>query len=746
MVSQTPHLSIGAMKIPCLLLFLLNLLRFSASAPSPLTFSNNEANPVGNHIASYFHKCHTHVVDLAAKVPFNYGTSEVPRTLYVYPGSYLGNDSIYYEISGTEDRRAMRIRTIHQKIKTFNCMLTMISVFQGIIDFKRGATTLPRVLNQGNVLSYGESSTLKQIMPHYVVVFTVPDNVSSPEEKRINSEAFMRGVIRTVFGRKFTANLPALFALQTSSKPLKGFLYCWYCAKEHEQTAFSCSSSAHCPVMMMETYLGVLAKSRRDIPWTYVKKDKVVMPSTMRRFCPLTLGQKSSCLGEEIDIVVSFLTEGSNRSVVAAIVQKGIFKDGLPCITYKRVAPNEHAVDIVLVGRSVQFRFITSDGVQSDQPSFATFAAPFSGSLWLSLGVTLILLAVFRAAMSSLRFRDALPRSIIGFASLLIDHVTSDVLRSLRFPRTLGVMMNCWIFAAIVVTTCYKSIMKSNYMTEQKYTTRWKSFKEIENFTFIYAESIYEEFWREFTKREFRVWKGKLNVCKKDRNSYDRTCVLSHEPLFWKSQCLLFQESTDDRFACEIFNLALLGEYMHSAQIFAGNQIFHKWFGQKTLLLQRMTNQSRIRPFSRIRKVIREELLQPRTAFVSAAETFEADWKIFKKVSRRLNVRFAHSQEGENFGSIFGYELTGGFNEYVRNAMHVRGEMLMESGIFWLWKKWERLRRAFRVRNRTVEGKEFVELSFGNSDVHLVFYIYLISVTVAVLVGGAECLLKWSSS
>ena len=84
------------------------------------------------------------------------------------------------------------------------------------------------------------------------------------------------------------------------------------------------------------------------------------------------------------------------------------------------------------------------------------------------------------------------------------------------------------------------------------------------------------------------------------------------------------------------------------------NEKFKEWRNQRASLLENMASHSRVRPFGRIRDVIREELLQPNTAFVSPAKTFDSDWKIFEEESRVWGVRFAPSERNEDFGGIFG--------------------------------------------------------------------------------------------
>ena len=69
--------------------------------------------------------------------------------------------------------------------------------------------------------------------------------------------------------------------------------------------------------------------------------------------------------------------------------------------------------------------------------------------------------------------------------------------------------------------------------------------------------------------------------------------------------------------------------------------------------------------------------------------------------------------------------------------MHLKVEIRMESGIFWLWEKWEKLRRD--LKNPMIPDEKAVfELSFDKSDVHLVFGVYLIGVLVSVLCMGIE--------
>ena len=715
------------------LCFTLGFVPYSVAAPSLLVFPNNALkNPVGNHVASYFHHCLSLIVDFSTQLPFNYETSDVPRTFYNYPSSYLRNYTFHNEIDNS--REIWHMHRGIQKMQRFRCILTMLSVLQGTVDLNHAGISLNRVLSQYNV--FGDSASISgPSMPEYFVVFSVLDENLGP----VGSDGeFTHDFVRKFFHARYAAHLPALFALQIrpvhDGERLKGFFYCWYCAAELKLSQFTCTTEARCPAEMMDAYSSILSVSRRNIPWIYFKRGQKVQPLSMSNFCPLTLGRNASCLAEEIDIVGSFLTEGSNRSAVANIVRNTTFWNGFPSVSYKRAEPGDHPMDVLPVGRSVQFRFITADGIQSDRASFASFAAPFSDYLWLALGCTTIFLAISVAALSNHSFICTLPRNIVAVIAPLLEKVTFDA----RVSHATQVVMTSWIFVAIVITTSYKCMMKSNYMIEPKYATKWKSLREIENFTLIHAENIYDETWRNIIMSEFKVWEDKSNVCMKEAKLQGQTCSQSDEHLFWQSYCVVLG-SMDERFACGIFELAWRAAYFCAMQQCPDDEKFKNWLNRRQSFLQNMASHSRIRPFRRIRNVIHEQLLLPRTAFVSPAENFDGDWKIFEEESRVLHVRFSYSEHSEDFGSMFGYQLTSGFNEHVGEEMQLRAQMLMESGIFWLWKKWEKFRLDFG-NGKSPSGKKFVELSFRNSDIHLTFAVYLIGVLVALIFRGAEYL------
>ena len=198
-------------------------------------------NPLGNHLASYFHRCHTRILDFSTQVPFNFETSDAPRTLHTYPSSFHNNLSVQNEVMASiRSRRTERTPVGHQNMKSFNCMLTLISVLESAVDLSLSTIGYRSVLGQSNAIWYGKSIVRRDIdeqypiMSEYFVVFNVLDqNLGSAGSQ--SSQDSTNLVVLQLFGHVHLEHLPSLFAFtilpQQDPSYSKGFLYCWYCAK-----------------------------------------------------------------------------------------------------------------------------------------------------------------------------------------------------------------------------------------------------------------------------------------------------------------------------------------------------------------------------------------------------------------------------------------------------------------------------------------------------------------------------------
>ena len=158
------------------------------------------------------------------------------------------------------------------------------------------------------------------------------------------------------------------------------------------------------------------------------------------------------------------------------------------------------------MGRSVQFRFLTADGIQSTR---ASFAAPFSRDVWLTLGCATIFLLVCIVAVSSHPFTLSFtPKH--SRRSCSTGGESHNRRTSFKYCKRSDDLLD---FRCHRDYHFYRSKMKFNYMIEPKFVTRWKTLREIENFTLIYGESFHDQVWCDIITRGLEDWKLKLIIC-----------------------------------------------------------------------------------------------------------------------------------------------------------------------------------------------------------------------------------------
>ena len=118
-------------------------------------------------------------------------------------------------------------------------------------------------------------------------------------------------------------------------------------------------------------------------------------------------------------------------------------------------------------------------------------------------------------------------------------------------------MWLCWLLGVIVITNSYKSKVKSNYILEPKFATKWQRLEELRDFAVILA---YER-----PKDGFHSWtEGELNrlpplTFKKGKKFGEQKCP--KEGRFWQQACFtLAQDNQDVRNACAFFRESNSGD------------------------------------------------------------------------------------------------------------------------------------------------------------------------------------------
>ena len=305
-----------------------------------------------------------------------------------------------------------------------------------------------------------------------------------------------------------------------------------------------------------------------------------------------------------------------------------------------------------------------------------------------------------------------------------------------------NVFLMVWIIAAVVITNSYKAIMKSNYSFDPTYKSPWTSIKEMKNFAFIFP--LREGSDEDFT---FRFQNAMKTLCSHvlRENLYRDPCVHENEILFlkprWETFCLgcygYHCTSPICHFAEELWGT--LGQQRRNVMP-SGNSNMDKWLESWADFVSNTMAKPRVRRIEQLETVIREELLQPQTVYVTASENFDEDWKVFKKVMRTLpsEVGFAGGDRDRSFLVKHKLQVENGYDrETFGDFMWFRALAMMESGIFEIWTKWDEMRKALMDGRKPVDA-DFVPLSFEHSDIHLHFWLWTGCLITSFLVLVAE--------
>lgn len=728
--------SVSAIKV-------IHLLQFwgVVSRPSMGGQIRSEAAKLGNEIISHFNFCIPHIVRFPSELPINYKEIKTPFSHFAFNNASVLDEN---KMSDNLDERNMHLQSrYHIDIpRRSRCLLVLLSTTYQVIanEFDSSWYLLSYAAGQRAVLySPSGSSVSTRMLINYFVYF-IQSAPSSPTYQQLDWNYFTGKLYAGMYGE-----LSPVFAFLSSSEDpsqvkygrLAAF-YCLHCPINQMWWSLSCTEPAICAMSMRHMLQGEFRR-RENIPWRYrggLTYRSVELSPRRPDFCPLTLKPNLIFCGATLrDGTVSFLLEVLNWTIVEQIQRSGPGYKAV--IAYDVLGTTNYPVDvIVLQDFSSKFRFITSDSVAPVGASFAHFfTSPFDSSIWLCLGVTATAISIIMVALSSEKVAKAAVVSTLATFSLLVEQFTiklSQPATHVAIPRAIRTIVLPWIFAALVITNTYKGVMKSNYMLETAYSMPWKNLSQMKGFAFIFAHDVDMEYLS-------AGYKWILEDCQRSSPNIPTTssadieeCIDKKEPEYWANECHL-RQSTLERNPCDFFD-----------EVYKLLDSISKpptgWLRRRIQFYEDVTRRARIRQAGKLEELIRTELTESQTAFLSPSSHFESDWKLFQNAmeSSPGGNKFVSSENEESCGVVRAFFVSSGFDDDIAGLIQFRAAALVESGIYGLWKYWEGLQRIFngpRLRERY-----FVELSFSNSDIHMPFVALLVFLLASFVCFVAEVL------
>ena len=551
-------------------------------------------------------------------------------------------------------------------------------------------------------------------LPEYFILFDnqlrQDSNLADPGS---GSSAFSKYSISSRFRR---GHLPPVFLLPSSSLAdfssivVKGWFICHYCSVQ-EFYGFDCKEEISCAQNLWRTYAVAVDKGK-NVVWVTndAPIDAFVDTFDGGRYCPMTLKlQTSNCYSQEVELTVGIIFAELNHTNAKALNPW----EGHPHLPSVQT-PSTGIVNngaLVPTGYSSSFQFITSDSVTKvGNNPLGLLTQPFQLAVW---PLILFSIAAVLSTMTSPEetiTMNAVVSNTLKTSAVLVGQGQPDLeivitLPALRTTYARIIPLSTWLILAMVISVSCSCMYTINYTFEPQYQTKWTELIEISNFTLYFGVQL------------------EKNSRRRCKNVYFRAC---------DGQELVTNAGFFDRGACALVHLVLV--YVHRGNG-GGTETYRRWWRKYQEAFWRLVDNTRIACVDDIKRVIAEELIRPSTAFVSPTSHFATDWQHFKAYNRRnMNAKFASSGNVNELllkvDTAFGSPL--GLNGIHLAHVPARVKSLMTSGIYDLWKKWERMRSIFHMERRVKhEHVHFIPLSLQSSDVYLLFYVVLAGLAVA---------------
>ena len=688
---------------------------------STVETAENAVNLAGLTNGKNFKDCLVHIVLQPHKdFELNYYTFSSSIVIHVDTSGVVRNRS---NVSGNNRKMHDQKWGPSDRLQYLKCILTLVVVDQlpgSLVPLKSDLFLQKSVFNHN-------SAAHSVLVPSYFVLVSLKSLDGLRESIKSAIQDFTSRLRHRYFHLVFWLPLTAV----DHETRATGWFYCSYCSRHRKYTPFDCPKLSSCSESMIAAHESA-TEGGKGVQWRLSadNSDTLLRLMTLSA-CRPTLKLSSLCVHSEPDIVLHFLFQGLNKAERDSN-RSGYDDDGnYPVVWHEEsIGYITTATYFLPTGKRYQFRFITTHGIAHSGMSLVVLLSPFDAKIWLALGITVVVISFALAGLGDGGMVLTCLANIQWLTTMCIDQPSvHKVFRRVSSTKAAAAMMVGWLILAIVMVTCYKAKIKSTYMLEPSYETSLKYLRDLKGFKLFFMYKYLS-----FSSCGFlKFVKDHVADCQR-RNARNPKKHKLHE---------LDCEAVVGSWICPDWSLSVkqvsvcsaIKSYTKTDRLMTEvcgynvcSQRYSRWLGRYHKLLQKLLRHARVRDPSLLTEVVVNELIEPNTALVIAHDELESTWKKVKHIMVHTGLKFAHNRDTlvDDLLSISPhYKISSGFVSVAghKNIFVCRAKMLMESGMYRFWERWEKLRRVWA--QRTVEYPNFMALSLRNSDVAVVFHLYL---------------------
>ena len=634
--------------------------------PHELPTSPISIEPLQNR----FCDCVTHIVDLDQIIDHSTASHPLILTTNVASEDAIVHKSYHLAFRG---------------VLSYTCLVTILTINAvNILSAERGNMALSRLFEQSEDIRQIYSQTLVILKPrsqnsvlehfwymqkHWPQVFLLYHEISGPNRAFINGE-----------------------------------LKCWYCGDSSipsmrlgKSSEFSCENLDLCISEMdksskehMPTGSGVIGKWYLDT----TNGRSSAKSSLQGNGSPFSRERPVS----EAEAVIGFLYAN------ISLERRFMVPRGYPTFAaidtqwLQSISMPAGPKGLIYTGKTPRVKFITAADAHSRKNSHKVYFAPFALAVWLALIFSILAsslaVGVFTAVVNGGTGRCNLvsvTAELIMWKLMLMigqckDMVGPKVWPSVRYRRGIAISVALWMVASTALANTYQAIFSSDSTQNFPYRTPWEKLIELgNNFTvFLLVSDTLKcgEMFRQFAVplQQQRGFHAAI-ICNARGYSYGNAQLKFPE-------CSTF--ATIDSLYTEISiqNEASRGVKGsgHKANKFKGNLIRSLWSKSNLLCGSEENIEFNANPM---------RMDGRKVAFVTYEHEFAYYWNKFNILMKRYpSWRFGNNFDADDdFGvNGKGFMFTDGMRPEQRNPFVGRLKVLLSSGIYALWERWERIK------------------------------------------------------
>ena len=376
-------------------------------------------------------------------------------------------------------------------------------------------------------------------------------------------------------------------------------------------------------------------------------------------------------------------------------------------------------IQVIYTGSAPPLKFITMDSVFTERSSHAIYFSPFDMVLWIAIISFILFAPPLIIFVSSPTVR---PSSVARMIMELVIWKFCTLIGQVNEPRVswnrkrlwiLNAVMAVWLGTTVVLSTHYQSVFSSDFTLAYPYQTKWQCIDSLQNFSILIPVS-------------HRICKIHVKI------RLDK---------FKGQDCIHFNAETIPQ--CNIWSRFMSKHRYYKYDMRTGTED-EKSYIKKQELKYRLYSVGAKFLCNDMPNIERWTLnltqSKMRYAFVIFKYEFEFYWKIFAKLMKKHpHLKFASNIDtDDDFGvEPQGYAFTGGLRPVQQDAFVDRMHVLMSSGIYWLWIKWNHivftnggLTQEFRMRKGTVA--EAKAISLENSGLWWMLALHFVLLLLAL--------------